>query len=459
MGSALDDADTLATAMASLHSNAHYLNAIARMAVRREVVVTEPVYSVQGVPLLLPGQVLDGSLRELLGTHRLQASLDAQLSVSDPADTSALYREVMRLMEAHPLGRMLAAELGSDGALLGRALRQMHWPAQARFKMTLMQDQLPVLFEHSLLMAMVALFLAIRAGWDEGQCSRLAVAALLHDVGMLYMSNAWVDANYRLSDRERAQLAAHSITGSMAVQAMGAYPFSVEDAVLEHHECLDGSGYPRHLMGDAISPMGRVLMVAEVVSAFFGKYTAAASQRLSLTLRLHAGRYPAEHVAPVLGLLQHASSTAPAVSVEEVLRDCQAVATVLRYWASCKRVLPAQWQTQAGSRALMWMDSRLRALEVSLAESGAHPRPQEDWQQILEQMPDSVDELGLIHREVLWQLGSCIHTCQRRWPANADSPSEVERALWTWIHSSRKVLEQAGANTGQDLAHDPAPPS
>jgi hypothetical protein len=245
----------------------------------------------------------------------------------------------------------------------------------------------------------------------------------------------------------------------MAVQAMGAYPFSVEDAVLEHHECMDGSGYPRHLMGDAISPMGRVLMVAEVVSAFFGKYTAAASQRLSLTLRLHAGRYPAEHVTPVLGLLQHASSTAPVVSADEVLRDCQAVATVLRYWASCKRVLPEQWQAQAGSRALMWMDSRLRALEVSLAESGAHPRPQEDWQQILEQMPDSVAELGLIHREVLWQLGSCMHTCQRRWPANAHSPSEVERALWTWIHSSRNVLEQAGANTGQDAGHDPAAPS
>ncbi|WP_370678725.1 HD-GYP domain-containing protein [Comamonas sp. GB3 AK4-5] len=446
MGSALDDADTLATAMASLHSNRHYLNAVARMAARREVVVAEPVVSALGVPLLEPGRVLDGNLLQLLGAHRLPAPLDAQLTVSDPVDITALYAEVMRLMEEHPLGRLLAAELGTEGALLGRALRLMHWPAQARFKMTLMQDQLPALFEHSLLMAMVALFLGIRAGWEEGQCARLAAAALLHDVGMLYMSNVWTDANYQLSDRERAQLAAHSITGSMVVQAMGAYPFSVEDAVLEHHECMDGSGYPRHLMGDAISPMGRVLMVAEVVSAFFGKYLAAAGQRLSLMLRLHAGRYPAEHVASVLSLLQHASSTAPAVSPDDVLRDCQTVATVLRYWASCKRVLPAQWQAQTGSRALMWMDTRMRALEVSLAESGAHPRPQEDWQRILAQMPDSAAELGLIHREVLWQLDSCMHTCQRRWPPNERSPSEVERALWTWIHSSRKALEQGRAD-------------
>lgn len=446
MGRAQDDANSLATAMASLHNNVHYLSAVARMAARREVVVMHPVVSTQGVLLLKPGSVLDDNLQELLGAHRLLAPLDAQLMVGKPVDICLLYTEVMRLLQEHPLGNLLNTALGVDGALLGRALRQMHWPAQACFKMTLIQDQLPELFEHSLLMAMTAMFLGIRAGWDEAQCAKLAAAALLHDVGMLYMSNVWVDADYQLSDRERTQLAAHSITGSMVVHAMRAYPVSVEDAVLEHHECMDGSGYPRHLMGEAISPMGRILVVAEVVSAFFGKYSTGAGLRLSLMLRLHDGRYPAEHVASVLSLLQHASSTAPAVSPDDVLSDCQTVATVLRYWASCKRVLPAQWQAQPGGRALMWMDARMRALEVSLAESGAHPRPLQDWQRILAQMPDSVAELGLIYREVLWQIDSCMHTCQHRWPLNQSTPSSVERALWTWIDSSRKALQQAGAD-------------
>lgn len=444
MGSARDDA-TLATAIAALHNNVHYLGAIAQMACQRQVVVTQTVVSDSGAPLLEKGMVLGADLLELLAGHRLQAPLDVSLEVSEPVDIGLLHVEVTRLLSEHPLGRLLAADLGADAAMLGRALRLMPWPHPARFKMTVVQSQLPTLFEHSVLMTMVSLFLAIRAGWDEAQCAKLAAAALLHDVGMLYMSTAWVDAEYKLSDRERAQLAAHSITGSMVVQSMGAYPFSVEDAVLEHHECMDGSGYPRHLMGEAISPMGRILVVAEVVSAFFGKYTAMAGARLSLALRLNSRRYPAEQVAPVLVLLRGDAAAAAPLAVDAVLRDCQTVATVFQYWASCKRVLPAQWQAQSGSRALMWMDARMRAMEVSLTESGAQPRSQEDWRAIFAQMPESVAELGLIHREVLWQMTSSMDTCQRRWPLAPAAQSTVERALWTWMHSSRKVLEQSPA--------------
>lgn len=446
MGSARDDA-TLATAIAALHNNVHYLGAIAQMACQRQVVVTQTVVSDSAAPLLEKGTVLGADLLELLAGHRLQAPLDVSLEVSEPVDIGLLHVEVTRLLSEHPLGRLLAADMGAEAAMLGRALRLMPWPHPARFKMTVVQSQLPTLFEHSVLMTMVSLFLAIRAGWDEAQCAKLAAAALLHDVGMLYMSTAWVDAEYKLSDRERAQLAAHSITGSMVVQSMGAYPFSVEDAVLEHHECMDGSGYPRHLMGEAISPMGRILVVAEVVSAFFGKYTAMAGARLSLALRLNSRRYPAEQVAPVLALLRGDAAAAAPLAVDAVLRDCQTVATVFQYWASCKRVLPAQWQAQSGSRALMWMDARMRAMEVSLTESGAHPRSQEEWRAIFAQMPESVAELGLIHREVLWQMASSMDTCQRRWPQAAEAQSTVERALWTWMHSSRKVLEQIPATT------------
>lgn len=446
MGSARDDV-TLATAIASLHNNVHYLGAIANMARQREVVVSQAVVSDTGTVLLEKGSVLGAEVQQVLAAHRLPGPLDAHLAVSEPVDVGALHVEVSRLLADHPLGQLLAAELGADGALLGRALRQMVWPHPARFKMTVVQDQLPSLFEHSVLMAMVAVFLAIRAGWDEPQCAKVAAAALLHDVGMLYMSSAWTNAEYKLTDRERSQLAVHSITGSMVVQAMQAYPFSVEAAVLEHHECMDGSGYPRHLQGDAISPMGRMLVVAEVVSAFFGKYDRMAAERLSLMLRLNSRRYPAEQVAPVLVMLQRAAREGAAIPRADVLRDCQTVATVLQYWASCKRVLPAQWQGMAGARAVMWVEARLRALELSLAESGAHARPQAEWQTLLDADPLNLLELGLIHREALWQMHSCIDTCQRRWPLAASPASVLEKALATWIHSSRQALQAGSLQT------------
>ena len=51
---------------------------------------------------------------------------------------------------------------------------------------------------------------------------------------------------------------------------------------------------------------------------------------------------------------------------------------------------------------------------------------------------------------MLWQMDSCMDTCQRRWPPTQPAQSTAERALWTWIHSSRKVLGQGTAATEPD---------
>jgi HD-GYP domain-containing protein (c-di-GMP phosphodiesterase class II) len=70
-----------------------------------------------------------------------------------------------------------------------------------------------------------------------------------------------------LSGEERKHLVAHSVTAMLVVRSTELYS-RAEIAVLEHHERMDGSGYPRGIKG-TISPMGQVLLLAEVVSAFF----------------------------------------------------------------------------------------------------------------------------------------------------------------------------------------------
>ena len=453
MGSAQDDAATWANAVAALYNNVHYLGAIAGMAGQRKVQVVQTVVAEDGTTLFRKGEQIGENLLELLGNTRLSAPLDAHLSVCTPVDVPTLLAEMSRQLAEAPLGLLIAAELGTETAMFGRALQQMNWPHQASFQMAVMRDQLPSLYEHSVLMVLVALYLATRSGWDERQCAKVAAAAFLHDIGMLYMSTSWTDSEYKLTDRERAQLAAHSITGSTVVRSMRAYPASVEDAVLEHHECMDGSGYPRQLQDFAISPMGRMLMVAEVVSGFYGKYADTAGERLSLTLRMHSQRFPAEFVGPVLSMLQRGAASVVTAPREVVLADCQTLATVMQYWASCQRVLPAQWPAQPGGRAMLFVHNRLRALETSMAEAGAHTRQRSDWEQLLDHDSRSAQELSLVYREALWQLESCIDNCLRRWPSlQAEDGSIVERALWTWVQSSRKALAAGAATVARLLA-------
>ena len=115
-------------------------------------------------------------------------------------------------------------------------------------------------------------------------------------------------------------------------------------------------------------------------------------------------------------------------------------------------MLPAQWRSDAVAPAVDYIDRSMQALQVSLAESGADMREQVDWPEVLAHDTESVQELGLIMREALWQVERCTHTCAQRWPQLAVSlprvdapqggaePSVVVRALQTWLCSVRKVL-------------------
>jgi len=73
---------------------------------------------------------------------------------------------------------------------------------------------------------------------------RWLLPSLLHDVGVLYMAPAWRDPQNKVTGIERKHLVAHPITAMLMVRDAQVYSRAVEDAVLEHHERMDGTGYP-----------------------------------------------------------------------------------------------------------------------------------------------------------------------------------------------------------------------
>src|SRR5207245_4464208 len=91
-------------------------------------------------------------------------------------------------------------------------------------------------------------------------------AALVHDLGHLGVSNAvWDKAGQlTLSERERVRLhpylSERMLAFSQLLVPLGAI-------AVQHHERLDGSGYPRALAGDAITPSGRLLAAADAYHA------------------------------------------------------------------------------------------------------------------------------------------------------------------------------------------------
>ncbi len=112
----------------------------------------------------------------------------------------------------------------------------------------------------------LSLAIGNRLGLSEEQLEGLRIAGLLHDIGKLRIPAEILAKPTRLSKVEFDIIKTHSAAGHEIVHRIE-FPWPVADIVRQHHERLDGSGYPDGIAGEKILLEARVLAVADVVEA------------------------------------------------------------------------------------------------------------------------------------------------------------------------------------------------
>lgn len=103
-------------------------------------------------------------------------------------------------------------------------------------------------------------------GWDETRCDRLELIGLVHDIGKIAVPAEILSKPGRLTPVEMQLIRGHAQAGYDILKDVP-FPFPVAEIIYQHHERLDGSGYPRGLKGDEILPEARVLAVADVIES------------------------------------------------------------------------------------------------------------------------------------------------------------------------------------------------
>lgn len=126
-------------------------------------------------------------------------------------------------------------------------------------------------------------------GLPQGRLRELAIGALVHDVGKLRVPNAILQKPSGLTDEEFAVIKRHPEWGVELLDELGGFSDLVTRLVLDHHERLDGSGYPRGLTADDLGIEVRVLAVCDVFDALISQrvYRDAWTPADALTLLRH----------------------------------------------------------------------------------------------------------------------------------------------------------------------------
>ncbi|MBA3347396.1 MAG: HD domain-containing protein [Actinobacteria bacterium] len=124
----------------------------------------------------------------------------------------------------------------------------------------------PFTARHSERVAEIAVGIGAVLDLEHDVLRRLRRAALLHDIGKLGTSNLILDKPGRLTDEERLEMQRHPAHTREFLARVEAFAELADDAG-DHHEKLDGSGYPRGLRGEELSLAARILAVADIFEA------------------------------------------------------------------------------------------------------------------------------------------------------------------------------------------------
>lgn len=124
----------------------------------------------------------------------------------------------------------------------------------------------PFTYRHSVATTEMAVLISNAMGLMPDRVDVIRRAALLHDIGMLGVPNTILDKPGRLTSEDWTSIHRHPVLSQEILSRVRAFS---EIAVLagQHHETLDGSGYPLHLTNTQLSIESRILTVADVLSA------------------------------------------------------------------------------------------------------------------------------------------------------------------------------------------------
>ena len=120
--------------------------------------------------------------------------------------------------------------------------------------------------QHNYRVTFYALRLAEHVGLSTPRIRELMAGAFLHDIGKIGIPDAILHKSEALSDDEYSRMKEH-VSRGLEITAPSSWLGLARDVIGAHHECFDGSGYPKGLVGEAIPLTARIFAIADVFDA------------------------------------------------------------------------------------------------------------------------------------------------------------------------------------------------
>lgn len=122
-------------------------------------------------------------------------------------------------------------------------------------------------FKHSVDVASIAMIMAKQCNMSDKSVYQIGLAGLLHDLGKSEIPNEILNKPGRLTDEEFAVIKKHPIYGYNLIKDKTELSPEILLGVLQHHEKINGKGYPMGVTDNKLTPFARLLSIADIYDA------------------------------------------------------------------------------------------------------------------------------------------------------------------------------------------------
>lgn len=183
---------------------------------------------------------------------------------------NGLYLFVLQVLSVLLLGGLLHLEDTRIHALLQadkkrEALRRTLHQVVESLSMAMVHRD-PGTANHEQRVAELSVAVGKALGWDEDRLEGLYLAAMVHDIGQIQLPAEILKRPRKLNPAEFELVKMHAETGYRILRNVE-FPWPIAETIYQHHENLDGSGYPRGLAGGQIIPEARIIRVCDALEA------------------------------------------------------------------------------------------------------------------------------------------------------------------------------------------------
>ena len=240
------------------------------------VSLAKPITDTAGNTLLPSGVVLNECLLYLLKLWDVESvTISSEVATAAPNRSSFVLSNNTFQHDLLQDIQLLETAISSDkcfsiealAAQLRSAVTELSCQPRLGHCLAALQTLDDYTYLHSLSTALISMGIAIKIGWPAVATVELGLAAILHDMGKTQVPGAVLQKPGPLSVSEWQLMRKHPEYGCAMLSRHGNLNSAVLEAVLQHHERIDGSGYPQRLTGTAINDLARIIAIADVYDA------------------------------------------------------------------------------------------------------------------------------------------------------------------------------------------------